>query len=143
MGAQSGAELLGVEGGGRLYHMAAAPYARDVRQGVAIDAAVARVDGDWIVVDVQQTRSLRGLELRTYGNLVRLPRDLRIDTSADDAQWQNAFEERPGGLVLRGAVEQPRVMPIRIDLRDVTARYVRVNAPAFGPRSITIYEPRD
>lgn len=141
MDAQAGAELLGVEGGGRLYHMAAAPYAREVRPGVAIDAAVAHVAGNWIVADVQQARSLRGLELRTYGSLVPLPRALRIDTSVDGTDWQPAFDERPGGLVLRGALEQPRVMPIRIDLQDVAARYVRVNAPAFGPRSITIYGP--
>jgi hypothetical protein len=143
MEAQAGAEFLGVEGGGRLYRMTAAPYAPGVRPGVAIDVAVARVDGDWIVADLQQAKSLRGLELRTYGNLVRLPRDLRIDTSVDGTEWRSAFDERPGGVALRGALELPRVMPIRIDLRDVAARYVRVNAPAFGAPSLTIYGPKD
>jgi hypothetical protein len=33
------------------------------------------------------------------------------------------------------------VIPLRIDLQDVTARFVRVNAPAFGARAVTIYGP--
>ena len=139
MDAQPDTTMLGVEGGGRLYRMAPAPYAAEVRPGAAIDAAVARVEGEWIVADVGQARGIRGLELRTGGNLVRLPKDLRIDTSVDGTRWETAFEERPGGLALLGALQEPLVIPLRVDLRDVTARYVRVNAPAFGVKAITIY----
>lgn len=139
MDGQPDTTMLGVEGGGRLYRMAAAAYAREVRPGVAVDAAVARVEGEWIIADVRQARTLRGVVLRTLGNLVRLPKDLRIETSLDGTDWVTAFEERPGGLALLGALEQPRLIPLRVDLRDVTARFVRVNAPAFGPRAITIY----
>jgi hypothetical protein len=140
MDEQPDTAMLGIEGGGRLYRMAPAPYARDARPGVAIDAA-ARVDGDWIVADARQARSLRGLDLRTHGNLVWLPRDLRVDTSLDGTRWETAFEGRPGGLALTGALQLPRVIPLRVDLRDVTGRYVRVNAPAFGAQAITIYQP--
>ena len=139
MDAQPDATMLGVQGGGRLYRMAPAPYAAEVRPGAAIDAAIARVDGEWIVANVGQARDIRGLELRTGGNLVRLPKDLRIDTSVDGTRWETAFEGRPGGLALVGALQQPLVIPLRVDLRDVTARYVRVNAPAFGAKAITLY----
>jgi hypothetical protein len=77
----------------------------------------------------------------THGNLVWLPRDLRVDTSLDGTRWVTAFEDRPGGLALTGALQLPRVMPLRVDLRDVTGRYVRVNAPGFGAQAITIYQP--
>ena len=109
-----------------------------MRQGVTVDAAT-RVDGDWIVSDLHQAKMVRGLELRTHGNLVRLPADLRIDVSIDGTNWQQVFEQRPGGLALLGALDLPRVIPLRVDLQDVTARFVRVNAPAFGPRAVTIY----
>jgi hypothetical protein len=132
------AQFTGIQAGGRVYLMPPAPYASGVRQGTAVDAAT-RVEGDWIVADVHQARILRGLELRTHGNLVRLPKDLRIDTSVDGVQWQTVFDERPGGLALLGALDQPRVIPLRVDLGDTTGRYVRVNAPAFGPRAITIF----
>ena len=112
------AQFTGIQAGGRVYLMPPAPYAAEVRPGTAVDAAT-RVDGDWIVADVHQARILRGLELRTHGNLVRLPKDLRIDTSVDGVQWQTVFEERPGGLALLGALDQPRVIPLRVDLGDV------------------------
>ncbi len=131
--------MLGVEGGGRLYRMAPAAYAAGPRPGAAIADALARVDGDWIVADVGRARAMRGLELRTGGNLVRLPRDLRIDVSVDGTRWETAFEERPGGMALLGALQQPLVIPLRVDLRDVSARYVRVNAPAFGAKAVTVF----
>jgi hypothetical protein len=132
------AELTGIQTAGRVYLMPPAPYRREVRPGIAVDAA-ARVEGDWIVSDLHQARMVRGLELRTHGNLVRLPADLRIDVSADGTNWQPVFEQRPGGMALLGALDLPRVIPLRVDLQDVTARFVRVNAPAFGPRAVTIY----
>jgi hypothetical protein len=132
------AQFTGIQAAGRVYLMPPAPYRREVRPGITADAAV-RVDGDWIVADLHQPRPVRGLELRTHGNLVRLPADLRIDISPDGTNWQPIFEQRPGGLALLGALDLPRVIPLRVDLQDVTARFVRVNAPAFGPRAVTIY----
>jgi hypothetical protein len=139
MDEQPEAAMLGIEGGGRLYRMAPAAYAREVRRGTAIAGAAVRVEGDWIVADVQQPAGIRGLELRTHGNLLRLPKDLRIETSIDGMRWETRFDGRPGGLALAGALRQPRVIPLQVDLGDVTARYVRVNAPAFGARALTIY----
>jgi len=119
--------------------MPAAPFARQIRPGMAIDDASVRVENEWIVADLQRARAVRGMELRTHGNLVRLPADLRVETSLDGVRWDTAFDDRPGGLALVGALDLPRVIPLRLDLSDVTARYVRVNAPAFGPRALTIF----
>lgn len=141
MEAQSDAALVGIQGGGRLYRMNPAPYARDVRPGTRLGIVTTTVAGEWLVADLQKVQPVRGLELNTYGNLVRLPKDLHVQTSLDGMQWTTAFEDRPGGLVLIGALRLPQLMPIRLDLGDVDARYVRVNAPAFGPRAVTIYAP--
>jgi len=139
MDQQPDATLHGIEGGGRLYRMPPAAYARQVRAGTPIAAAAVRIDFDWMVADVQRPRGIRGLDLRTHGNLLRLPQDLRIETSVDGTRWETAFDERPGGLALIGALELPRVIPLRVDLRDVIARYVRVNTPGFSPRALTVY----
>ena len=133
------AQFTGIQSAGRVYLMPPSPYARDVRPGARIDAAAVRVEGDWIVADVQQPRGIRTLELRTLGNIVRLPKDLRIDVSVDGTAWRTVFEERPGGLALAGALDLPRVIPLRVDLLDVTARFVRINTPAFGARALTLY----
>jgi hypothetical protein len=139
--AQADATMLGIEGGGRLYRMPAAAFATDVRPGTAISSAAARMDGEWIRVDLQTVQIVRGLELRTNGYYFRLPNDLRIEVSVDGTLWETAFEDQPGGLALAGSLQSPRFIPIRIDLRDRTARFVRVNAPAFGSGAVTIYGP--
>ena len=141
MDQQGAATMLGIEGGGRLYRMPPAAYASEVRPGPPIADAAVRVDGDWLVADVRQPRGIRGLELRTHGKLLRLPRDLRIETSVDGTRWRTAFDDRPGGLALIGALQLPRVIPLRVDLRDVIARYVRANVPAFGAGAMTVFAP--
>ncbi len=141
MDAQPEAALVGVEGAGRLYRMTPAPYAREVRPGTEARMVTTAIGGDWLVADLQKAQAVRGLELRTGGHLVRLPKDLLVQTSVDGVQWTTAFEDRPGGLVLIGSLRLPRLLPIRLDLGDVTARYVRVNTPAFRPEAVTIYVP--
>jgi hypothetical protein len=141
MDAQPAAELVGIEGGNRLYRMAPAGYAREVRPGRPVAEAVVIASPEWLTADLRTVRPVRGFEVNTNGNLVRLPADLLVQTSVDGVQWTTAFEDRPGGLVLIGALRLPRLIPIRLDLGDVAARYVRVNTPAFRAGAVTIYAP--
>lgn len=141
MDAQPAAEFIGVEGGGRLYRMPASAYPAEVRSGRVLPETIASASTGWLTVDLQSAHPIRSIELNTYGNLVRLPKDLHVQTSVDGTGWTTAFDDRPGGLVLAGALRAPRLMPIRIDMADVAARYLRVNAPAFGTRALTVFVP--
>lgn len=134
------ARFTGIQSAGRVYEMPAAPYAREVRRGSAV-SVTARVEGDWIVAALPQRQPVRSLEMRVRGNLVRLPKDLRIETSGDGIAWTTRFDDRPGGLVLVAALADPLVMPLRVDLQDVPARFVRINAAAFGAGALTIVGP--
>jgi hypothetical protein len=142
MNAQPDAEILGVRGGGRLYRMPATAYAREVRPGTAMTAVRVSVGSEWLTADLGEAREVRGVELRTHGRLLELPRDLAVDVSLDGSQWTRAFEQRPGGLAFLGALDSPRVIPIRIDLGDVSARSVRINTPLLGAGALTLYTPR-
>ena len=113
MDRQPGATMLGIEGGGRLYRMPPAAYAREVRPGTPIAAAAVTAAGDWLVADVQQPREIRGLELRTHGNLLRLPRDLRIETSMDGTQWRRCSTSVPAGLRWSARCSCPESSPSR------------------------------
>ena len=121
--------------------MPPAPYASEVRPGVALATARVAASAEWLTADLREHTVVRGIELRTHGNLVRLPAALRVETSPDGVAWTTVFDERPGGVALVGALAAPRVIPIRLDVPDVRARYVRVNAPAFRPAALTIYGP--
>jgi hypothetical protein len=85
---------------------------------------------------------VRGVELRTYGDFVRLPASLRVETSLDGDAWTPVYDRRPGEAALTAALESPQIVPFRMDILDVPARYVRVNAPWFRPSAVTIYGPR-
>jgi hypothetical protein len=61
-----------------------------------------------------------------------MPDELIIQTSIDGRSWTTAFDDRPGGALLIGALASPRVVPLRIDLQDIAARYVRLDTPAFN-----------
>jgi hypothetical protein len=131
MNAQPDAELLGVQGGGPLYRMPPAPYAREPRAGTPIDDAALSSDPGWLIADLHRVQPVRGLELRTHGALHPLPDELVVETSIDGSNWTVVFDDRPGGLALVGALAWPRVVPLRIDLQDVAARYVRLDTPAY------------
>jgi hypothetical protein len=126
------AQLLGGQGGGPLYRLPAAPYAREPRPGTAIDGVSLSSDPGWLIADLHTVRPVRGLELRTYGALHPMPDELVVQTSVDGTHWTTVFDDRPGGLLLAGALASPRVVPLRLDLQDVSARYVRLDTPAFN-----------
>ena len=66
---------------------------------------------------------------------------VRVETSVDGSAWTLAAEDPSGGLALAGAFTDPRGVPIRLLLPDPSARFLRINTPAFGPASFTIYGP--
>jgi hypothetical protein len=135
------AQFTGIQAGGGVYLMPPAPYAREVRPGTAVPDASITANAGWLIADLHTVHAVRGLELRTDGHFGLLPRDLVVSVSVDGAQWTTAFDDRPGGVTLLGALSSPRAIPIRLDLADRAARYVRVNAPGFRPTTLTIYGP--
>lgn len=132
MNDQPGAQLLGVQGGGALYRMPPAPYAREPRAGTPIENVSLSSDPGWLIADLGRAQSVRGLELRTHGALHPMPDELVVQTSMDGKSWTTMFDDRPGGRLLAGALTYPRVVPVRIDLQDIVARYVRLDTPAFN-----------
>jgi F5/8 type C domain-containing protein len=133
------AELAGVQGGGRMYKMTAAPAAAPWSPSGSLPIAGGRSSPGWLVLDLGAVHVVTAVELRTWGSLLQLPASMQIQTSQDAATWRTVFDERPGGAALVGALADPRAIPIRMSLRGTAARYVRMNAPFFRPGAVTIY----
>jgi hypothetical protein len=138
---QPGVEMLGVSGGGLVFKLPPAGFRQEVAPGPALTALRGDVSGDALVVDLGEPRIARWIDLRTFGYLTRLPKLVRIEASLDGAAWTPVHEDWPGGAALAGALADPRVVPLRLLLPDVRARYFRVNTPRLGPRAVTIYAP--
>jgi hypothetical protein len=141
MDAQNDAQMIGVTGAGRLYLMPAAPFPKQVTVGAPLDGVRAEVSGDWLQLDFGRVRTARALDLRTRGHFVWLRSTVRVETSLDGSVWTLAAEEPSGGLTLTGTYVDPRGIPVRIVLPDPAARYIRVNAGAFGTSAATVYGP--
>jgi hypothetical protein len=138
MDAQPDVERIGVEGGGRLYRLPPAPSTPDPRPGTPIAGATTSTDRDWMTLDLHRQELVRGVVIRLFTRLFMLRRNLTIQTSADGAHWTTLSDDRPGGAALRASLEDPVAIPIRIDLDDVEARYVRLNAPDLRSEAVTV-----
>lgn len=141
MDAQPEAARAGIGSGGLMYRMPALPLRTTIRPGPQLQpAAIARADG-WITADLGAPHVVRFVELKTRGDLVRLPASIVVEASPDGVNWQTVSDERPGGAALLGVLEDPRSIPVRVLVADVNARYIRVNAPAFHPDALGVYGP--
>ena len=141
MDAQPEARMVGVTGGGRLYEMSPAPYRAIVQHGPALPPRhVAAADG-WLVADLGAPATIRAVALWTRAAVTKLPDLVRVETSMDGRTWSMAAEEAAGGPALVGALADPLGVPIRIVVPDVSARFVRINAPVFRGTRLTIHGP--
>ena len=139
--AQNGAELLEVGGAGRLYRLPPAPFARLITAGAPLHAAGVTGDTEWLTLDLGSVQTVRVLELRTRGHVVRLRATVRVETSVDGVTWTLAADEPSAGLAFAGVLVEPRAVPVRLIIPDAQARYVRVDTPAFAAAAVTIYGP--
>jgi hypothetical protein len=141
MDMQPDATMVGVSGAGRVYEMTAAPYPPQIAAGHPRAAApVNRRDG-WLTFDLGGRATVRAVELRTEGDLRGVPETVRVETSNDGETWTLAAEQFPGGAAMIGALAAPLDVPLRVNLPDPDARFVRVNVTKFGPSAVTIYVP--
>ena len=141
MDAQGEAQMIGINGAGRLYLMPAAPFPPQVTIGAALTPARSDSGSGWLTFDLGTVRTVRAVELRTRRHLDLLRPTLRVETSMDGSTWTTAADEAPGALALAGALREPLVVPVRVLLPDPSVRFVRVNAPAFSPSDVTIFGP--
>jgi hypothetical protein len=142
MDAQNDAKMLGIYGAGKLYLLPPAAYPPQVALGPPLDGVRGEGKDGWLTFDLGRARVVRAVELQTRGHVVLLRTTLQVQTSMDGATWSMAADEPPGALALAGALREPRAVPLRVLLPDVSARFVRLNAPAFSPAAVTIYGSR-
>jgi hypothetical protein len=141
MDSQPDAARLGVSSGGLMYRMAPTPAQSIIVPGASLNPAAITRTPDGLTADLGAPHVVRFVELKTWGELVRLPASLVVQASLDGVSWRTVSDERPGGAALVGATEDPRSVPVRVVLPDVNARYIRVNAPAFHPQALALYAP--
>jgi hypothetical protein len=137
-----GIEARGGSSGGAIFVLPASPVRRVAPAGDAWPAtAVARED-DAVVLDLGQQRTVRTIAFPVRWHYGELATRLTIEASSDRARWFTAWEDWTGAPTLRAALSDPVVVPVRVMLPDVQARYIRVRpAPLWLQREITAHAP--
>lgn len=82
--------------------------------------------GEQVRVDLGGPRRFAGIELRLGRFSFAYPRRLRIETSSDGASWAAIWEGDTAVAALRGALDAPAAVPLRLDVVPVSARYIRL-----------------
>jgi len=97
------------------------------------------------MVQLDLGREFRVCALRVSVGMVwdSYPRDLDVTTSPDGVTWTRQFKGSTAGLMVRGALDDPKNIWLTMPLHDATARYVRMRLDAGHPTAIwTIAEVR-
>ena len=129
------------EHAGTTYLLPAQPRRRVDPSGPALQAAATALPRSYTRLDLGREETVRTIEFPLRGNYSAFPR-LGIEASLDGETWRVVWEDWLGGLALAGALEDAQLVPIRIPLPDVQARYLRIHpTPDWLMRDLRIVGP--
>ena len=137
-----GIDALGGSGGGAMFVLPASAVRRVAPAGERWRATVSRA-GDAVILDLGELRTVRTIGFAVRWHYGELATRLTVDASSDGGSWSNAWADWTGGSTLAAALVDPVLVPVRLTLPDVQARYVRIRpAPPWMQREIAAYAPR-
>ena len=94
---------------------------------------VAQDGTEEVLVDLGAPQEVRTVLLAMGAFSFGFPRELTIETSQDDRQWQTVWRGETDVLAIRAALLAPEVVPLAVDLDAVTARYLRLRQTGKDP----------
>ena len=124
-----------------MYLLPARPRRRVDPSGPAIQAVATPIPRSHTLLDLGREQTVRTIEFPLRGNYPAFPR-IGIEASLDGSTWTVVWEDWLGGLAVAGALEDAHLVPIRISLPDVAARYLRIHpTPDWLIRDLRIVRP--
>jgi hypothetical protein len=82
--------------------------------------------GEQLVIDLGTEQRVGGLVFRMGAYAFGFPRTLVVESSRDGAAWSHAWEGSTAVATVRAALADPGDVPLTIELRDATARWLRI-----------------
>jgi hypothetical protein len=79
------------------------------------------------VLDFGTTRVIRSLEFPARDRYRSVGRRIAVEVSKDGTNWVHAWEDWTAGAALAGALEDQVLVPVRLLLPDIAARFVRIH----------------
>jgi hypothetical protein len=137
-----GVQSRGATSAGRTFVVPAQPAARVPPVGDPWPATIREV-GNAAEIDLGTTRVVRSLGFPLRWHYAELGERFEIEGSMDGRNWTSLWLDWTGGLAMRGALENPRDVPMQFMLPDVPVRHLRIHpAPKWMQREVRVYGPR-
>jgi hypothetical protein len=127
---------------GTIYLLPAQPSERVAPSGSPLAFTSTFLPREHVILDLGETSTVRTLEFPLRWRYVELGRRFAVEASLDGKSWQMRWLDWTGGRAMAGALEDPRLIPFRIPLPDITARYLRIHpAPDWMIREMRVLGP--
>jgi hypothetical protein len=132
-------ERIGATTAGTIYRLPAQPREAPPVSGAPLPSRRREAAGDRLEIDLESTRMVRSMTFNLRGHYPNLSEKLLIERSDDGQVWETAWLGWTGALAVAAAIEDPLVAPVRVQLSDIRARYLRIYpAPAWLASELTI-----
>jgi hypothetical protein len=92
-----------------------------------------QIGDEEVRIDLGSEQRIGGLVFGMGPFSFGFPRYLQIDVSSDQAEWRPAWAGRPAASTVHAAVVQPEVIPLTIDVGEITGRYIRIQQAGSAP----------
>ena len=127
---------------GSVYLLPAKPRERVAASGSPLPSQATTLPRAHVILDLGAKRTVRTIEFPLRWHYAEIGGRLEVEASDDGSSWKVVSQDWTAGRALAGALEDPRVVPFRLPLSDITARYLRIHpAPDWMIREIRIVGP--
>lgn len=126
---------------GSVFVLPAQPRARAGKTGAPLPITSIKEEArDHAVIDLGKTQLVRAVTFPVRWHYDKIAPRIEVEASADGVLWRSVWLEWTGGPTIAGALEDPRQVPFRIPLPDVSARYLRIHpAPRWMVSDLSVY----
>ena len=127
-----------------MYRLPSQPHETHAIGGESLAMRASSWQTDRLTIDLSTSRVVRSIAVPVRWHYEDLGSRIRVDASEDGREWRTVWLDWTGGPAMTAALEDPLVVPLRIPLSDVRARYLRIYpAPAWLEReTITVTAER-
>jgi hypothetical protein len=122
-----GVSRIGSGNAGRLFLIPPQPRERVASSGSELNVSWASLPRAHVVLDLQTTQPVRTIEFRLRRRYLELGGRIAIEKSSDRENWEMVDENWTGGRVMAAILEDPRLVPFRIPLADISTRFLRLH----------------
>ena len=133
---------LGTGSAGATYLVPAQARERVAASGTLLSAVPTTLPRAHVRLDLGRPEVVRTLAFPLRRNYLRLGERFEVEASDDGEAWRTIWLDWTAGRALAGALEDARLVPVRIPLPDVTTRFLRIHpAPGWMLEELKILGP--